>query len=253
MQKKETQMFTPKLLAVAFAATFTLTACNSSTTKPSATTSFDAAGGKGFDGKPVQDNAHLQPAGLSGIKEDKPVLSVLYSKLARNSNEVGELAEEDHLEVGDRVKIDITAEKEGYMYVYQIDGVGTLRNVLKIAGYREGVVRVKAGENISLPKEGYSYRLDKTKGVEHIFVAFLEQKDSTIEHKYLELARELKGKTTSAKDYLPGKGFEPAIISDTGKESTRFEGDITKSLPSKRISCNKQPSCVNSISYFNNM
>jgi hypothetical protein len=132
--------------------------------------------------------------------------------------------------------------------------------LLKIAKKRDGL-SLKAGQNISLPKDGFSYQLDRTKGMEHILVVASDEEDSSIEGKYRELARDLKNKNKSAKKHIDSKPVEDgdrgprnALMSDAGDEQlAHYEGDISKSLPSNKFSCNKQPSCVSSVSFFNNM
>jgi len=105
-------MFTPKLLAVALAATFTLTACNSSTTKPDVQASLNSQITADRDRAPrpntVADSARPQ------IEKDVE-FSVMYSRIDRETNEPVELAEGDKLEDGDRYKIDITADRDCHL------------------------------------------------------------------------------------------------------------------------------------------
>lgn len=248
-------MFTPKLLAVAFAATFTLTACNSSTTKPDVQASHIAttlvAAKKGPKGT----------AGTAHDNEKKLGFSVSYSKYDPDTKKISELQENDHLEKDDRYKITIKSNKDVYVYVYQIDSEGKLFNLLKLAGKHHEHFPLKSGEKLFLPSKDASYRLDDAKGVESIFVVATEEADSTIEKTYSALARDFKHEadssvSSSKKGKIPSrkgrKGVQKGIITDKEDEEVYFF-NFSGGTTANKISCEEQPSCASSINFFNNI
>jgi hypothetical protein len=244
-------MFTPKLLAVALAATFTLTACNSSIAETISQFSVhpvaNSSGIKGSRG-PVKDN-----------DEENLEFSIIYSKYDPKTHEISDLQEGDYLKEDDRYKIKITSDEDGYVYVYQIDSTGKLDNLLKGAGKHHQHFPLKAGEPLFLPSEDASYELDDNKGVESIFVVVTEEPDPTVEKTYLALAREFKKDFDSSTDSIETrksqsgkKGKKDGIVTDKTGEKTYFfnlSGDTT----ANQLFCEKQPSCASSISFFNNM
>ena len=242
-------MFTPKLLAVTLAATFTLTACNSSIAETISQ----------FSVHPVANSSGIK--GNRGVVDDEENLefSVSYSKYDPKTREISDLQEGDYLKEDDRYKIKITSDEDGYVYVYQIDSTGKLDNLLKGAGKHHQHFPLKAGEPLFLPSEDASYELDGNKGVESIFVVVTEEPDPTVEKTYLALAREFKKDFDSSTDSIETrksqsgkKGRKPGIVTDkTGDKAYFFNlsGDTT----ANQLFCEKQPSCASSISFFNNM
>ncbi len=242
-------MFTHKLLTVAFVATFTLTACNSSIAQENSQFSVHPVAKKG-NGGTVDDNNQ---------NEETLEFSVSYSKYDPETGKISELQEGDHLKEDDRYKIKIEADEDAYVYVYQIDSTGKLDNLLKEAGKHHQHFPLKAGKPLFLPSEDASYELDNNKGVESIFVVVTEEADPTIEKTYLALAEEFKKDAHSSTDSVKKrksasgkKGVKKGIVTDKNNERTYFfnlSGDTT----SAKLLCEKEPSCASSISFFNNM
>jgi hypothetical protein len=257
-------MFTPKFLAIALATTVALTACNSSTTKPIYTADLTptSSGKKGVGGISSDDpSMYLQKTGVvdKGVRADTAKdndFSVTYSKVTRSNKTIEELVDGDHLQDGDRYKIDITAgNKSSYIYVYQIDSKGKLYDLLKIAGKKRNPFHLEAGQSLSLPNDGESYVLDNAKGMENIVVVASDREDPSLERIYREAANDFgNNPNPSKKPLIASKGPRPAVIADTGDKLVRHEQlNLSGMVSTKKFSCDNQPACASSISFFNNM
>lgn len=257
-------MFTHKLLNTALIAVCALTACNSSTTKPNAyvpdltstSSGKKGVGGISYDDPAIASAKFFQQTSEKGTRGIKSDFSVTYSKVVRNSRKIDELVEGDHLEDGDRYKIDITAgNKSTYIYVYQIDGKGKLYDLLKIAGKKRNPFYLEAGQSLSLPNDGESYVLDNIKGTENIIVVASDREDPTLEQIYREAARDFgNSPNPSKKPLIASKGPRPAVITDSGDQLIRHEKlNLSGMVSTKKFSCDGRPACASSISFFNNM
>jgi len=250
-------MFTPKFLAVALAATFTLTACNSSTTKPE---NLGKATGHGPKTGTVSDSSPIaEPKKTEKVSHQESDFSVVYSKFDQATQEVTNLAEGDPLREGDLYKIKITAARDCFVYVFQIDGKGKFFNLIEHNDKRFKFKQLDAGQDLNLPRDDRSYRLDGTKGMENIFVVVSDKEDPSLEGFYRKLSTEIAQsnkrsskdiKETTAREKGPANG----LVSDkTGTVITHGEVNLEGKVSEQKISCEEQRACASSIAFYNNM
>jgi len=250
-------MFTPKLLAVALAATFTLTACNSSTTKPE---NLGKATGHGPEPGTVSDSSPIaEPKKIKKVSHQESDFFFVFSKFDRSTQEITDLAEGDRLREGDLYKIKITAAKDCFVYVFQIDGKGKFFNLMEHNDKRFKFKQLDAGQDLNLPRDDRSYRLDGTKGMENIFVVVSDKEDPSLEGFYRKLSTEIAQsnkrsskdiKETTAREKGPANG----LVSDkTGTVITHGEVNLEGKVSEQKISCEEQRACASSIAFYNNM
>ncbi len=88
---------------------------------------------------------------------------MVYSKFDRSTQEITDLEEGDRLREGDLYKLKITAAKNCFVYVFQIDGKGKFFNLIEHNDKRFKFKQLDAGQDLNLPRDDRSYRLDGTK------------------------------------------------------------------------------------------
>jgi hypothetical protein len=246
-------MFTPKLLAVALAATLSLTACNSSITKPE---NLGIATTHGPSLTIAYDHATKES---EETKKQESDFSVVYSKFDRSTQEITDLEEGDRLQKGDLYKIKITAARDCFVYVFQIDGKGKFFNLIEHGDKRFKFRQLDAEQEIELPKEGSSYELDGTKGMENIFVVVSDKKDPSLEGFYKKLSTKIaQSNKRSSKEVeevtATEKGPEKGIVLDkTGQRTIYKEVNLEGKVSEQKISCEEQRACESSIAFYNNM
>ncbi len=252
-------MFTHKLLTVALVATFTLTACNSSTTKPNAPENLNESQIKGVAADLIDDNTG-KPFNKPHTKKVKNTdFSVIYSKFDQATQEITNLEEGDRLQEGDLYKIKITAAKDCFIYVFQIDGKGKFFNLIEHGDKRFKFKQLDAGQELDLPRDDRSYRLDSTKGMENIFVVVSDKKDPSLENFYKKLSTKIiqsnKKSPDDVKETVANeKGPKEGVVSnETGATIKHGEINLEGKVSEQKISCEEQRACANSISFFNNM
>jgi hypothetical protein len=82
---------------------------------------------------------------------------------------------------GDRIKVKVTPNSHGYLYVVQQGSSGNWNVLFPAAGYRHGSNAVERLEAVSVPEGDYDFTFDEKTGTERLFVVLSAQPERDLD------------------------------------------------------------------------
>jgi hypothetical protein len=131
-------------------------------------------------------------------------VQVSYLYRSAGQSELRTLAPGSELRSGDHYKIWFTPEKDGYVYIFQIDSSQAIHRLFPLESFQGVAVNqsnpVRAGREYHLPAENKAFELDDQTGQEKIYVLTFQQPNTALERLYdaLEQARQQQNTTRIA-------------------------------------------------------
>jgi hypothetical protein len=159
-------------------------------------------------------SAPVQDAAPSAAPEVAPYLGLRYSVLQLMSNSrLEEVNPDGVFRSGDRIKVKVTPNSKGYLYVVHQGSSGNWDVLFPSSGFRQGSNAVERLEALTVPEGDYDFTFDEKTGTERLFVVLSAQPERDLD----SLIYSLKGgaqaggqRTMMAANHpvIPAEGIE---------------------------------------------
>jgi hypothetical protein len=171
--------------------------------------------------KPVQNDApagHSSPVVQVAYKPQgpRPALGLRYTILKRTSDGQAEVAAETVFHAGDRIRLEVETNDDGYLYVVNRGSSGTWKVLFPSAEIKDGDNRIQHRARYEIPS-GYTFTFDEQPGAEKLFIVLSRQPEPDLEGLIYSL-----GQKSSA----PAEAQKPKML----MASAAFSDDIVGKL-----------------------
>jgi hypothetical protein len=167
-------------------------------------------------------NAAYKPHG------SHPALGLRYTMLRKTGDEPVEVDAETVFHAGDRIRIAVEANDDGYLYVVNQGSSGTWKLLFPSPEIKDGDNRVQKRVRYEIPS-GYTFTFDEQAGAEKLFIVLSRQPEPDLESLIYSLGHGALGR--GAKDKAvekPKVMMASAAFSDDviGKLRTAYARDL---------------------------
>lgn len=146
-----------------------------------------APAGKQAEAKPSSSSkGDAQFVPVSMESSSNYPLGIRYSILKREGGEMNEVAPDAVYHAGDKIRLRIEVNDDGYLYIVNRGSSGTWKPLFPAAEIAGGDNRVRRGRAYEVPA-GYVFTFDETPGEEKLFVVFSRTPAKEIEDLIYEL------------------------------------------------------------------
>jgi hypothetical protein len=172
----------------------------------------------GADGAAVI-NAAYKPHG------SHPALGLRYTMLKKTGDEAVEVDAEAVFHAGDRIRIAVEPNDEGYLYVVNQGSSGTWKLLFPSPEIKNGDNHVQKRVRYEIPA-GYTFTFDEQTGAEKLFIVLSRQPEPDLENLIYSLGHEVKDKDKAAdkpKVMMASAAFSDDVI---GRLRTAYARDL---------------------------
>jgi hypothetical protein len=126
----------------------------------------------------LQESTEVIPASYQGPSTYP--LGIRYSILKREGAESVEVSPDDVFHSGDRIRLRVEANGNGYLYIIHRGSSGVWRPLFPSADIAGGDNRVERGKSYDIPS-GYVFTFDEQPGQERLFIVLSRQPEKDLE------------------------------------------------------------------------
>ena len=170
-------------------------------------------------------------------KVGPPLVTVQSKPLAVRYSILKEVAADEWLEVdadsgfrsGDRIRLQVEGNQNGYMYIFSKGTSGTWKTLFPSEEVEDGDNRVRPRRPVLYPNENQAYRFNDKPGVEEVFLAFSRNPDEDFDKLIYDVNR---GSTTAKRMMIAGgKPIKDSMIDRLKVQSRDLVIETVKEKP----------------------
>lgn len=170
-------------------------------------------------------------------KVGPPLVTVQSKPLAVRYSILKEVATDEWLEVdadsgfrsGDRIRLQVEGNQNGYMYIFSKGTSGTWKTLFPSEEVEDGDNRVRPRRPVLYPNENQAYRFNDKPGVEEVFLAFSRNPDEDFDKLIYDVNR---GSTTAKRMMIAGgKPIKDSMIDRLKVQSRDLVIETVKEKP----------------------
>jgi len=184
------------------------------------TGSTAAEAAPGITAAPPVINAAYKPHG------SHPALGLRYTMLRKTGDEPVEVDAESVFHAGDRIRIAVEANDDGYLYVVNQGSSGTWKLLFPSPEIKEGDNRIQKRVRYEIPS-GYTFTFDEQAGAEKLFIVLSRQPEPDLESLIYSLghgaAKDKDKAVEKPKVMMASAAFSDDVI---GKLRTAYARDL---------------------------
>jgi len=172
--------------------------------------------GQGSSSAAPMVNAAYRPQG------PHPALGLRYTILKRTGNEQVEADAEATFHAGDRIRLAVEANDDGYLYVVSRGSSGTWKLLFPSPEIKDGDNRVQKRVRYEIPS-GYTFTFDEQAGEEKLFIVLSRQPEPDLEGLIYSLGQGGQPAAEKPKVLMASAAFGDEVIS---KLRTAYARDL---------------------------
>ncbi len=179
--------------------------------------------------KPPQDappTGHSVPVVAVAYKPQgpRPALGLRYTILKRTSDGHAEVAADTVFHAGDRIRVGVETNDDGYLYVVNRGSSGTWKVLFPSSEIKDGDNRIQQRVRYEIPS-GYTFTFDEQPGEEKLFIVLSRQPEPDLESLIYSLGQKTSApaEVQKPKMLLASAAFTDDII---GKLRTAYARDL---------------------------
>jgi hypothetical protein len=152
-----------------------------------------------------------------------PALGLRYTMLRKTGDEPVEVDTETVFHAGDRIRIAVEANDDGYLYVVNQGSSGTWKLLFPSPEIKDGDNRIQKRARYEIPS-GYTFTFDEQAGAEKLFIVLSRQPEPDLENLIYSLGHGAKDKAIEKpKVMMASAAFGDDVI---GKLRTAYARDL---------------------------
>jgi len=153
-----------------------------------------------------------------------PALGLRYSILKRTSDGQTEIAADTLFHAGDRIRLGVETNDDGYLYVVNRGSSGTWKVLFPSAEIKDGDNRIQRRVRYEVPS-GYTFTFDEQPGEEKLFVVLSRQPEPDLEGLIYSLGQKSSAPSDAQKPkmLLASAGFSDDVV---GKLRNAYARDL---------------------------
>jgi hypothetical protein len=189
----------------------------------------ETAGNQTTSSSPASDPAAVNTAAPPVIKVAykphgaHPALGLRYTMLRKAGDEPVEVDAEAVFHAGDRIRIAVEANDDGYLYVVNQGSSGTWKLLFPSPEIKDGDNRIQKRVRYEIPS-GYTFTFDEQAGAEKLFIVLSRQPEPDLESLIYSLGHGAKDKTVEKpKVMMASAAFSNDVI---GKLRAAYARDL---------------------------
>ena len=157
----------------------------------------------------------------------RPALGLRYTMLKKTGDEAIEVDAETVFHAGDRIRIAVEANDDGYLYVVNQGSSGTWKLLFPSPEVKNGDNHVQKRIRYEIPS-GYTFTFDEQAGAEKLFIVLARQPEPDLESLIYSLGHDVKGKDKDKAVEKPKVMMASAAFSNDviGRLRTAYARDL---------------------------
>ena len=175
-----------------------------------------ASAGQGSNGAVPVTQAAYRPQG------PHPALGLRYTLLKKKGDEQAEADSDATFHAGDRIRLAVEANDDGYLYVVNRGSSGTWKLLFPSPEIKEGDNRVQKRVRYEIPS-GYTFTFDEQAGEEKLFIVLSRQPEPDLEALIYSLGQSGKPAAEKPKVLMASAAFGDDVI---GKLRNAYARDL---------------------------